>query len=109
MCDTLLIPCNKDHTASGGGIVALVDAIVVVWKAAKFTYRRTVEFAVGLAVITVALYVAVRWTVKAAQRAYRWYAARPVNRGQREPVAALPAEPTAMTLADLRLKEPANS
>lgn len=109
MCDTLLIPCNKNHTTVD---TPLLNTIAFTWKATKFTYRRTVEFTVGLYVITVALYRATRWTVRTIHRAYRWWATLPVNRGQRQPVAAITDKPadkhTAMTLADLRLKEPAN-
>ncbi|MDH6460096.1 hypothetical protein M2302_000247 [Micromonospora sp. A200] len=111
MCETVLIPCNKDHTASGGGTVALVDAIVFAWKVAKVTGRATVDFAVGLAVIAFALYRATRWTVRAIKRAYRWYTTRPVVLDSRQPVAAVTAtpDPEQFLWSDLMQKREANA
>lgn len=101
--------CAPQKTSNTGWLGALLLSGVI--GAAKATWW-------VLEHLTAALIVAVVWTTPRAYRlvrrgttaAWRWYVTRPVVLDrQREPAAELPAEPTAMTLADLRLKEPANS
>lgn len=110
MCQLAWIPCNRDHAAeptrAGGG--AVLTAAVGLWTVTKVTYRLAGDFAIGLVVLAIGAYRVARWTARTARRAYRWYVTLPVNRGQRPPVAAVTATTTAPTLADLRLKEPAN-
>lgn len=83
---------------------------------ASFAWRLLKLLVEAVKLLAVALYLTGRW---AAPRVYR-LACRGYRAGRRrwltrtvvldrEPAAALPDKPTAMTLADLRLKEPANS
>ncbi|MEU4776880.1 hypothetical protein [Micromonospora sp. NPDC023633] len=85
-----------------------------------FTGRALWELLKALAqaaqLLLLAAFLAARWATprvyRLARRGYRegrrrWLM-RPVVL-DRQPSAALPEQPTAMTLADLKLKEPANS
>ncbi|MEV4521503.1 hypothetical protein AB0J77_14840 [Micromonospora tulbaghiae] len=71
--------------------------------------------ATALQLALVALIVAGKWAVprgirlarRSVGKAHRWWVTRPVV-VDRRPAGELPQQTSAMTLADLRIKEPAN-
>ncbi|MEV1331106.1 hypothetical protein AB0J20_16190 [Micromonospora costi] len=93
----------------GTGSFLLALGAALAWRLLKLL-AKTVQLLV-VALVALTLWAAPRgWRL--ARRGYRQarrrYAMRPVVL-DRKPAAALPERTTAMTLADLRLKEPANS
>lgn len=96
--------CQRDT-----GSFALAMSAQLAWWLLK-TAAKTVQLLV-VALVAVTLWAAPRgWRLarRSGRAVHRWYVTRPVVL-DREPAAALPEKPTGMTLADLRLKEPANS
>ncbi|MGC5018992.1 hypothetical protein [Micromonospora sp. DT47] len=109
MCRTVLIPCDRQHSTSDGGSFAAVLAGVAIAQLARATWWMLKHFTIGL-------YVIAAWTAPRVWRltrtAYRAGRRRWLTRTvvlDREPVAAITATTTLPVLADLRLKEPANS
>ncbi|AXH89378.1 hypothetical protein [Micromonospora aurantiaca] len=101
---------NGTCGCKGGGVGTFLAALT--WQALLLLLKAT---ATALQLALVALIVAGKWggprVWRLARRGYRSARHRWVTRPvvlDRAPAGELPQQPTGMTLADLRIKEPAN-
>ena len=94
--------------STGGGFLAALG-----WQTMLWLLKATAK---ALQLLVVALILAAKWAAprgwRLARRGYRAGRRRWATRAvvlDRKPAPALPDRPSGLTLADLRLKEPANS
>lgn len=92
---------------TGSFLLALTGRAL--WELLKLLAKAVQLLVVALVAVTLWASPRVyRLTRRGGRAVHRWYVTRPVVL-DREPVAQLPQQPTGMTLADLKFKEPANS